>query len=94
MSESKQTEANKRVVSGVITSDIRDKTVTIEVERVTRHPLYGKVLRKKTKYQVHDPENQGKKGDIIEIIQVRPISKTKTWELSRIVKKAPELALL
>lgn len=92
MTDKGQTAAIKRSVTGVVISDARDKTLTIEVERVTRHPLYGKVLRKKTKYQVHDEENQGKIGDIVEIIQVRPISKTKTWALSRVVKKAPELA--
>ncbi len=92
MTDKGQAAAIKRSVTGVVISDARDKTLTIEVERVTRHPLYGKVLRKKTKYQVHDEENQGKIGDIVEIIQVRPISKTKTWALSRIVKKAPERA--
>lgn len=94
MTDKEQTAATIRAVTGVVISDARDKTLTIEVERVTRHPLYGKVQRKKTKYQVHDQENQGKKGDIVEIVQVRPISKTKTWALSQVVKKAPELASL
>lgn len=81
-----------RTITGEVISDKRDKTLTVQVMRVIRHPLFGKVLRRKTKYQVHDPENQGKMGDIVEIMQIRPVSKTKTWGLARVVKDCSETA--
>ncbi len=70
---------------GVVTSDARDKTRTVVVTFQAKHPKYGKFLRRKSTFQVHDPENQSKLGDRVEIANCKPISKTKSWRLLRIV---------
>ncbi|WP_316355003.1 30S ribosomal protein S17 [Candidatus Trichorickettsia mobilis] len=69
----------KRVLQGVVISSKADKTVTIKVERRFRHPIYKKTIKVSKKYAAHDPHNQYKEGDIVKIIESRPISKTKTW---------------
>ena len=74
---------------GVVTSDKRDKTRTVTVDWQTRHAKYGKYLKRSTKVQVHDEGNQSKLGDSVEIVHCRPISKTKSWRLLRIVESAP-----
>ena len=70
---------------GVVTSDAREKTRTVVVTFQAKHPKYGKFLRRKSTFQVHDPENQSKLGDRVEIANCKPISKTKSWRLLRIV---------
>lgn len=75
-----------RTLTGKVMSDKRDKTRTVEVYWSRRHPLYSKVVRHRTKCQVHDPENKSQLGDWVEIRQCRPISKTKTWELVSVVE--------
>jgi small subunit ribosomal protein S17 len=75
---------------GVVTSDKRDKTRTVQVEFSARHAKYGKFLRRATKFQVHDPSNDAKQGDRVEIARCRPISKTKSWRLVRVIERAPE----
>jgi small subunit ribosomal protein S17 len=74
---------------GLVVSDKRDKTRTVAVDFQQRHPKYGKYLHRSTKYQVHDPANAAHQGDRVEIANCRPISKTKSWRLVRIVQKAP-----
>lgn len=74
---------------GVVVSDKRDKTCTVAVDYQQRHSKYGKYLHRQAKFQVHDPENQGHNGDRVEIAGCRPISKTKSWRLVRVVEKAP-----
>lgn len=74
---------------GTVVSDKRDKTCTVAVEYVYVHPKYGKSIRRATKYQVHDEANTAKMGDRVEIAQCRPISKTKTWRLVKVVVAAP-----
>jgi small subunit ribosomal protein S17 len=69
----------KRVLQGVVISSKADKTVTIKVERRFMHPIYKKTIKVSKKYAAHDPHNQYKEGDIVKIIESRPISKTKTW---------------
>lgn len=76
----------KRTLTGRIISDKREKTRTVEVKWARRHPRYGKVIRGRTKYQIHDQDNESKLGDLVEIKQVRPISKTKSWALVRVVE--------
>lgn len=71
----------KRVLQGIVTSDKGDKTVIVKVERRYSHPKYGKVVRVSKKYAAHDPENKFKSGDKVEIIESRPISKTKKWHV-------------
>lgn len=73
--------------TGVVTSDVRDKTRTVVVEFLTRHPKYGKFLRNRTVLQVHDPGNQSRKGDLVEVGPCRPLSRTKAWTLVRIVEQ-------
>ena len=75
----------KKIV-GVVSSDVRDKTITITVTRRETHPLYGKQYTVSRKFTAHDEKNEAKKGDRVEITEVRPISKTKNWTLTRIVE--------
>ena len=84
------TEINKvvRTVSGRVTSDKMDKTITVLVERKVKHPLIGKVIVKSNKFHAHDEKNECKEGDLVTITESRPLSKTKTWVLSKVVAKA------
>ncbi|MGB0768368.1 MAG: 30S ribosomal protein S17 [Phycisphaeraceae bacterium] len=75
---------------GVVTSDKRDKTRTVAVEFQKVHAKYGKRLRREAKYQVHDESNDSGEGDRVEIAPCRPLSKTKSWRLIRVIEKAPE----
>ena len=84
-------EAKRRPVgvkTGVVVSDKRDKTRTVEVSFTARNSKYGKYLRHKSRVQVHDESNSSGQGDQVQITNCRPISKTKSWRLLRIVKKA------
>jgi len=78
----------RKVRSGRVVSDKMDKTRVIVVERTTRHPLYGKIIRRSKKYKVHDEANESRVGDIIKIMETRPISKDKRWRLVEIVQKS------
>ena len=71
----------KRILSGLVTSDANDKTVTVSVERRFTHPVLKKTIRKSKKYRAHDPENTFKKGDQVRIQECAPISKNKRWEV-------------
>ena len=73
---------------GVVVSDKRDKTITVAVERRTQHPKYKRVVKKTKKYTAHDEENVCNEGDIVRIMETRPLSKTKRWRLVKIVEKA------
>jgi small subunit ribosomal protein S17 len=77
---------------GVVTSDVRDKTIRVEVAYSMRHPKYGKYLRRRTVLHAHDEKNEARRGDTVEVMECRPISKTKTWRLVRIVQRAPARA--
>ena len=77
-----------RTLSGRVTSDKMDKTITVLVERKVKHPLIGKVIVKSNKFHAHDENNECKEGDLVTITETRPKSKTKTWALSKIVAKA------
>lgn len=78
----------KKVLQGVVTSNKADKTVTVSVERRFKHPLYGKVVARSKKYMAHDENNEYNEGDVVEIISSRPISKNKSFRVSRLVEKA------
>ena len=71
----------KRILIGTVVSDKTDKTVTVQVERKEKHPLYGKIIRRSKKYHAHDEANEFKPGDTVRIEETRPISKTKTWKV-------------
>lgn len=79
-----------RTLMGEVVSDSkkREKTCKVVVNWTRPHPVYGKVIRGRTMFHVHDPNNESKVGDRVEIKQVRPISKTKTWQLVQILEKA------
>lgn len=79
---------------GVVVSDKRDKSRTVEVEHRVRHSKYGKLMRRGMKFQVHDPSNESREGDRVEISRCRPISKTKSWRLVRVVERAPGSVLV
>ena len=71
----------KRILQGEVVSNKNDKTVVVKVQRRFRHPFYGKVISRSKKYHAHDEKNKFKKGDMVRIIETRPISKLKTWEV-------------
>ena len=78
----------KRTLVGKVVSDKRNKTVTGMSERRVMHPIYGKIMIKTSKYHAHDENGEYKLGDIVEIIESRPLSKTKSWVVTRLVQKA------
>jgi len=78
----------QRTLTGTVTSDVCDKTVTVMIERRIKHPVYGKYIKRSTKLHVHDENNECGKGDIVVIEQCRPMSKTKSWRLVEIQEKA------
>ncbi|HEB93715.1 MAG TPA: 30S ribosomal protein S17 [Gammaproteobacteria bacterium] len=77
-----------RTLAGRVISDKMDRTITVMVERRVKHPLYGKYIRRSTKLHVHDENNECNIGDEVTISECRPISKTKSWRLAEIVKRA------
>lgn len=72
---------NPRILTGVVTSNKADKTITVKIERKVKHPLYGKVVKRASKVHAHDENNSASIGDIVSVKECRPISKTKTWVL-------------
>jgi len=78
----------KRVLIGRVLSNRMDKTVVVEVERKKRHPLYGKVIATRKKYKAHDEENACEIGDIVEMIESRPLSREKRWLVTQILERA------
>ncbi len=80
--------AKGRTLTGRVVSDKMDKTITVVVERLVKHPLYGKYIRRSTKLHAHDENNECREGDVVVIQECRPISKTKSWRLVRIVERA------
>jgi small subunit ribosomal protein S17 len=73
---------------GIVSSDKMTKTITVAVERKIKHPIYGKFLKKTTKFHAHDEENTAGTGDVVRIMETRPLSKTKRWRLVEIIEKA------
>ena len=72
---------------GVVTSNKREKTITVAVERKVKHPIYGKFLKKTTKFHAHDEKNECSIGDTVKIMESRPLSKLKRWRLVEVVEK-------
>lgn len=73
---------------GVVSSNKMDKTITVGVERKVKHPLYGKFVKKTTKFHAHDEKQEAAIGDMVRIMETRPLSKTKRWRLVEIIEKA------
>ena len=87
--ETKTAERNLRKTrTGVVRSNKMDKTITVTVERRVKHPIYGKFVKKTTNFHAHDEKNECTVGDIVKIMETRPLSKTKRWRLVEIVEKA------
>jgi small subunit ribosomal protein S17 len=77
-----------RTVTGYVTSDKMNKTVTVLVERLVSHPVYGKYVRRSTKIHAHDERNECRQGDLVMVEQCRPLAKTKSWKLVKVLEKA------
>ncbi|MCT8563885.1 30S ribosomal protein S17 [Glaesserella parasuis] len=77
-----------RTVQGKVVSDKMDKSFVVAIERTVKHPIYGKFIRRTTKLHVHDENNEAKLGDVVEMKECRPLSKTKSHTLVRVVEKA------
>ena len=76
----------RKILVGIMKSDKRDKTLRVEIERRMRHPKYGKIIRRKTVCQVHDEASLAKSGDLVEIEECPPVSRSKRWRLSRVLR--------
>jgi len=76
---------NRKRMVGVVASDKMDKTVVVVVNRLVRHPVYKKYIRRRSRFKAHDEQNKVRIGDTVEIVQSRPISKTKHWRISKII---------
>jgi small subunit ribosomal protein S17 len=79
----------RKAIRGVVTSNKMEKTLVVEVHRKVRHPLYEKYVSRRTKLYAHDERDEAGIGDVVEIVQTRPLSKLKRWRLVRVVQKAP-----
>ena len=77
---------NRKVRQGVVVSDKMDKTVTVQVERLVRHPMYKKYIRQRKKYKAHDPANECRTGDLVTITETRPLSRDKRWRVRAVLK--------
>lgn len=85
------TQAAKGARTGIVESDARDKTRKVVIGFLARHPKYGKFIKRRTVLHVHDEGNESRVGDVVEVVPCRPISKTKSWRLSRVVERRSEL---
>ena len=77
----------RKLREGIVTSNKMDKTITVEVQRRVKHPIYGKFVKKTSKLTAHDEQNQCDIGDLVRVMETRPISKNKRWRLTKIVEK-------
>ena len=80
--------AKRREMTGVVLSNKADKTIAVRIDRRVKHPVYGKIVRRSSKLAAHDERNECREGDVVTIVETRPISKTKSWRLGRIVERA------
>ena len=80
--------AHRKVRLGRVTGDASDKTIKVTISRSVRHPLYGRVVRKNKKLMAHDEKNDAHIGDLVEVMETRPLSKTKRWRLTRVLERA------
>ena len=77
-----------RLLTGKVVSNKMQKTINVAVERLVKHPMYGKYVRRTTKLLAHDEAGEAQEGDVVEIVQCRPLSRNKSWRLQRVVSKA------
>ncbi|RNC81744.1 MAG: 30S ribosomal protein S17 [Phycisphaera sp.] len=88
MSEQATSDSKAKTRQGTVESDKRDKSRRVVVNFMTKHPKYGKFVKGRTILQVHDENNESKKGDLVEVRECKPVSKTKSWELVRVISSA------
>ena len=79
---------NRKIRTGAVTSSKMGKTIVVAVERTLRHPRYGKIIKRTSKVYAHDEKNEANLGDIVQVMETRPLSKTKRWRLTKILEKA------
>ncbi len=90
MADTKQRK-DRRVLQGIVTSAHKTpKTIRVEVQYSVKHPVYGKFMRRSTKVHAHDENAEAKQGDLVQVMECRPISKTKTWRLMKVLEAAPQ----
>lgn len=80
--------SSKRTLVGRVVSDKMEKTVTVLIERKVKHPMYGKIMVRSKKYHAHNEGNAAKAGDLVEIVETRPVSRTKSWAVTTVLEKA------
>src|SRR5262245_21139294 len=90
MAETEEKRGQRRTAVGVVTSDKMNKTRRVEIPRLVKHARYGKYIRRRTICYAHDEQNESRSGDTVEIMETRPLSKTKNWRIVRIVTRAPQ----
>jgi small subunit ribosomal protein S17 len=78
----------RKVLRGRVASDKMHKSVVVTIERLVKHPLYGKRIKRTSRYTAHDETNESKEGDLVEIMETRPLSKTKRWRVIRVIERA------
>ena len=85
---STETRGRRKARVGEVVSDKMEKTVVVAVTRLVKHPLYGRFVKRTSKYKVHDEQNESRTGDVVRITETRPLSKDKRWRLVEVVKRA------
>jgi small subunit ribosomal protein S17 len=80
----------KKVMVGTVVSDKMDKTIVVETERLMRHPVYNRTMKRRAKFKAHDEKNEARTGDRVKIVECRPLSRSKRWRLLEVVEKARE----
>ena len=88
--QNKETAKTQRTIEGRVVSNKMQKTVTVLLERQVQHPLYGKIIRRSTKVHAHDEDGQCKEGDLVRIVECRPLSKTKNWRVVEVLTRAAQ----
>ena len=83
-----ETRNQRKVRQGRVVSDKMQKTVVVAIERLVEHPLYGKRMKQTTRFHAHDQENECREGDVVEITETRPLSKSKRWRVTRVLERA------
>ncbi|OGI43729.1 MAG: 30S ribosomal protein S17 [Candidatus Muproteobacteria bacterium RIFCSPHIGHO2_01_FULL_65_16] len=86
--QTEQAKKATRSLTGRVVSNKMDKTITVQVERRIRHPLYGKFITRRTRLHAHDANNDCKEGDLVQIEECRPLSRTKSWQLVKVLERA------
>ena len=90
--QSEQTKANRRTITGLVVSDKMQKTIVVKIDRRVRHHMYFKYVTKSRRFKAHDEKNESKTGDLVQLVETRPMSKDKRWALQKIVRRAIQTA--